>query len=76
MPDLAHIRASLLRQARHWTQAAARLGRLDEMAAPEAWHRLERYLADTDDLVQVVVDAVTEAGGPRASAAAPIEALP
>lgn len=42
--ELDRVRASLLRQSKHWTQAAARLARLDEMAAPEAWHRLERYL--------------------------------
>jgi hypothetical protein len=44
MAEMEMIRASLLRQARHWTQAATRLARLDEHASPEAWHRLERYL--------------------------------
>lgn len=37
-------RAQLVRQVHHWTNAVARLQNLDELATPEAWGRLERYL--------------------------------
>ncbi len=36
-------RVQLDRQVAHWVSAAHRLN-LDDLAAPEAWHRLERYL--------------------------------
>jgi len=32
------------RQVAHWTQAAFRLEKLDELAAPEAWKGMEQYL--------------------------------
>ncbi|MCB0586312.1 MAG: hypothetical protein KDD06_13450 [Phaeodactylibacter sp.] len=32
------------RQVVHWTQAALRLEKLDELAAPEAWKGMEQYL--------------------------------
>lgn len=32
------------RQVAHWTQAAFRLEKLDELAAPEAWKSMEQYL--------------------------------
>ena len=34
----------LARQVAHWSLAASRLGNLDDLAAPEAWSRLESYL--------------------------------
>ena len=34
----------LARQVAHWSLAASRLGDLDDLAAPEAWSRLESYL--------------------------------
>ena len=37
------VRVQLERQVAHWTLATSRLN-LDELAAPEAWNRLERYL--------------------------------
>ena len=37
------IRAQTERQVAHWSLAAARLA-LDDLAAPEAWSRLEQYL--------------------------------
>jgi hypothetical protein len=41
--DLA-IKTQLSRQVAHWTEAAARLQDLDELASPAAWGSLERYL--------------------------------
>lgn len=35
------------RQVAHWTQAAFRLEKLDELAAPEAWKGMEQYLDTT-----------------------------
>ena len=40
---LAAIRAQTERQVAHWSVAASRLA-LDDLAAPEAWSRLEQYL--------------------------------
>jgi len=37
------VRAQLARQVSHWVTAAARLDP-DDLASPEAWNRLERYL--------------------------------
>ena len=37
------IRAQIERQVAHWSLAASRLA-LDDLAAPEAWSRLEQYL--------------------------------
>jgi hypothetical protein len=37
------IRAQVERQVAHWSSAASRLA-LDDLAAPEAWARLEQYL--------------------------------
>jgi len=37
----------LLRQVAHWTQAAARLQQLEDLAAPEAWRGLDEPLART-----------------------------
>jgi hypothetical protein len=42
--ELAGLRRHLARQVEHWTAAAARLGRLEDVAAAEAWGRLEQYL--------------------------------
>lgn len=42
-PDTA-IKTQLLRQVNHWMMAISRLHNLDDLASPEAWHRLERYL--------------------------------
>jgi hypothetical protein len=44
MADVAQLRTHLARQVDHWTDAAARLGRLDDLAGAEAWGRLEQYL--------------------------------
>ncbi|WP_109301494.1 hypothetical protein [Aquimarina sp. AU474] len=38
------IHEQLSRQLGHWTQAASRLSRLDELASPESWRGLEHYL--------------------------------
>jgi hypothetical protein len=40
----AVIRAQLSRQVIHWTNAAARLEDLDDLASANAWQGLERYL--------------------------------
>uniref|UniRef100_I2Q587 Uncharacterized protein n=1 Tax=Desulfovibrio sp. U5L TaxID=596152 RepID=I2Q587_9BACT len=40
----AAITTQLSRQVLHWTKAAARFEDLDDLAAPAAWHNLERYL--------------------------------
>jgi hypothetical protein len=37
-------RAQLSRQINHWTIAVTRLQKLDDLASPEAWNNLERYL--------------------------------
>src|SRR5262245_25476507 len=44
MADPDQLRTHLARQVDHWTDAAARLGRLDDLASREAWGRLEQYL--------------------------------
>jgi hypothetical protein len=44
MDELGLHRADLCRQVEHWTGAARRLGRLEDLASPDAWGRLERYL--------------------------------
>lgn len=41
--QLAAVRAQLARQVSHWVAAASRLDP-DDLASPEAWNRLERYL--------------------------------
>jgi hypothetical protein len=38
------IHPQVTRQIAHWTQAAARLSDLEELASPQAWQRLEHYL--------------------------------
>ena len=38
------LRRHLARQVDHWSRASARLRRLDDLAGPEAWARLEQYL--------------------------------
>jgi hypothetical protein len=60
------IRAQLERQTAHWATAASRLV-LDDLAAPEAWRRLEQYLGlslrrhlqDVIDRVQRRADVLT-----------------
>jgi hypothetical protein len=44
MDELTLLRSDLSRQVEHWTSAARRLGRLEDLASPDAWGRLERYL--------------------------------
>jgi hypothetical protein len=44
MDEVALLRADLSRQVEHWTGAARRLARLEDLASPDAWGRLERYL--------------------------------
>lgn len=45
MPEVANPdTVQLARQVAHWSLAASRLGDLDDLAAPEAWSRLESYL--------------------------------
>ena len=41
--QVAAVRAQIDRQVAHWRLAAERL-KLDDLAAPEAWNRLEQYL--------------------------------
>lgn len=41
--QVAAVRAQIDRQVAHWRLAADRL-KLDDLAAPEAWNRLEQYL--------------------------------
>jgi hypothetical protein len=38
------IKTQIARQVAHWTNAAARLQNLDDLASPESWNGLERYL--------------------------------
>lgn len=69
MADREDLRATLMRQARHWTQAATRLARMDELASPEAWHRLERYLGTSvRDHLRGVIGRLTDQGGHLLSA--------
>jgi hypothetical protein len=42
-PNIA-ARTQLARQVAHWTAAAMRLQDLDDLASPNAWNNLERYL--------------------------------
>ena len=44
MASVDLLRPQLARQVAHWTAAARRLGTLEDLAAPEAWGRLEQYL--------------------------------
>jgi hypothetical protein len=44
MDSAERVRPQLARQVAHWTAAARRLGALENLAAPEAWGRLEQYL--------------------------------
>jgi hypothetical protein len=44
MGDVQRVRRHLARQVDHWTGAAARLARLEDLAGPESWGRLEQYL--------------------------------
>ena len=37
-------RIQIARQLSHWTMAASRLGKLEDLASPSAWKGLERYL--------------------------------
>jgi hypothetical protein len=41
---IAVARSHLLRQINHWSLAAERLGRVDDLASPSAWAGLEGYL--------------------------------
>lgn len=44
MADVAQLRRHLSRQVDHWTRAAARLGRLDDIAGADAWKQIEQYM--------------------------------
>jgi len=44
MADTTQLRRHLARQIEHWTCAAVRLGRLDDIAGSQAWQQLEQYL--------------------------------
>lgn len=44
MPDPGRLRPHLARQVDHWTSAATRLSRLEDLAGADAWGRLEQYL--------------------------------
>jgi hypothetical protein len=41
------LRLQLDREVAHWVMAASRLGELEDLASPEAWDGLERYLGTT-----------------------------
>jgi hypothetical protein len=60
MAEASRLRPHLARQVDHWTGAAARLARLEDLAGPEAWGRLEQYLGVSlrDHLRGVVERAV------------------
>ncbi len=44
MNEYDDIYQQVARQLGHWTQAAARLSKLEDLAAPAAWQGLEQYL--------------------------------
>jgi hypothetical protein len=44
MADVVQLRRHLGRQVNHWTRAAARLARLDDIASADAWKQMEQYL--------------------------------
>jgi hypothetical protein len=44
MADVTQLRRHLARQVDHWTSAAVRLGRLEDLAGADAWKHLEEYL--------------------------------
>lgn len=53
----------LPRQVDHWTSAAVRLGRLEDLAGPESWGRLEQYLGvSLRDHLHGVVERTTRRG--------------
>jgi hypothetical protein len=63
MRDLTHLRRSLSRQVDHWTNAAIRLGHLEDLAAPGAWKNLEQYLGlSLRDHLRGVVERITRRG--------------
>src|SRR5262245_24271088 len=63
MPDVTHLRRHLARQVDHWTTAAVRLGRLEDLAGPGAWKNLEQYLGVAlRDHLRGVVERTTRRG--------------
>jgi hypothetical protein len=68
--DVVH--SHIARQVKHWTTAAARLEKLDDLASPAAWAGLEQYLglAVRRHLTQVVQTARHEAALVEAAMAA------
>ena len=75
MTDLdAAIRLQLSRQVIHWTRATSRLADLDDLAAPGAWHGMERYmgLSIRNHLSAVVARLVGEGNVLRAAMAAAV----
>jgi hypothetical protein len=63
MRDVTHLRHHLARQVGHWTTAALRLGRLEDLAGPEAWKNLEQYLGVAlRDYLRGVVERTTRRG--------------
>jgi hypothetical protein len=63
MADVAQVRRYLGRQVDHWTAAATRLGRLDDLAGPAAWGQLEQYLGvSVRDHLRKVVERLVRRG--------------
>jgi hypothetical protein len=63
MGDVKRAYRHLARQIDHWTSAAARLSRLEDLAGPESWGRLEQYLGvSLRDHLRMVVDRTTARG--------------
>lgn len=60
MADVTLLRRGLTRQVAHWTTAAARLGRIEDLAGPGAWSQLEQYLGlSLRDHLRGVVERTT-----------------
>jgi hypothetical protein len=74
MRDVTNLRRHLSRQVDHWTNAAVRLGRLEDLAAPEAWKNLEQYLGvSLRDHLRGVVERTTRRGSALRAALAATE---
>jgi hypothetical protein len=74
MADVVEVRRYLGRQVDHWTAAATRLGRLDDLAGPAAWGQLEEYLGvSVRDHLRRVVDRLVRRGDSLRNALAAAE---
>jgi hypothetical protein len=76
LDPVAAVAGQTERQVAHWARAASRL-RLDDLASPEAWHHLERYLglAIRRHLTGVIDHLVAEANALVAAQRAAVDPM-